>query len=545
MKNKVKVDSLANIYKNKYFYCIEFFNFNEIFNVSIRLYTLENNEYTNYYNTNFIINMKINYNDLIYQNDCLFNPFLINNEYTSLCKRINDKSMNKTVKLKKSYIEYPFCFIKSIVSLKNDQWFFKNIYNYYFCFCKGQNCLNSTIPDECKYNFYLYIIDFNKDIYQKTDYLFIDFIFADLSSDDVYPVFKEMEKKGFPVHYITEDINIFNKYCYKIEKCLTVLLISNKHKPINGDFLEKYLALFLKLKVVLSGRGTTFNTNIFYNIEYITYICIGHGVCFFKYYLYISHRIYGILKNDKLLLPPSNKIINLAKKYGWTDKNIIKINLPRWDKYNNIIDYNQKNNTKINNNSIFVMFTWRDIIKSKHISSYYLNNLSNLVMNDILGKEMNKKNITLYLSLHRLINKEYKKKYQTLANKAKYIKFIKQNEISECLTKTSLVVTDFSSIVFDIMYRRKPFIIYVPDSNDPKIKEIYTKDYYELIESMNNGTIYFENKYFNINETINKIIYYINNNFTIEPELENFYNSFEFKSENNINKFIDYLQNIS
>ena len=191
------------------------------------------------------------------------------------------------------------------------------------------------------------------------------------------------------------------------------------------------------------------------------------------------------------------------------------------------------------------MFTWRDIIKSKHISSYYLNNISNLIMNDILGKEMNKKNITLYLSLHRLINKEYKKKYQTLSNKTKYIKFIKQNEISECLTKTSLVVTDFSSIVFDIMYRKKPFIIYVPDSNDPKIKEIYTKDYYELIESLNNGTIYFENKYFNLNETINKIIYYINNNFTIDPKLEYFYNSFGFKSGNNINKFIDYLKNIS
>ena len=536
---------MANIYKNKYFYCIEFFNFNDIINVGIKLYILKNDKYTNYYNTNFIINKTINYNDLIYQNDCLFNPFLINNEYNSLYKRIDDKSMNKTLKLKKSYIEYPFCLIKSIVSLKNNQWLFKNIYNYYFCFCKGQNCLNSTIPDDCKYNFYLYIIDNNRDLYQKTDFLFMDFIFEDLSSDDVYPVFKEMEKNGFPVHYITEDIKLYNEYCYKRDKCLTVLLIKNKYKPVNGDFLEKYLTIFLKLKLVLSGRGTTFNTNIFYNIEYITYICIGHGVCFFKYYLYIDHRIYGIKKNDKLLLPPSSKIINLAKKYGWTDENIIKINLPRWDKYNNKIDYNQKNNSKINNNSIFIMFTWRDIIKSKHISSYYLNNISNLIMNDILGKEMNKKNITLYLSLHRLINKEYKKKYQTLSNKTKYIKFIKQNEISECLTKTSLVVTDFSSIVFDIMYRKKPFIIYVPDSNDPKIKEIYTKDYYELIESLNNGTIYFENKYFNINETINKIIYYINNNFTIDPKLEYFYNSFEFKSGNNINKFIDYLKNIS
>ena len=53
------------------------------------------------------------------------------------------------------------------------------------------------------------------------------------------------------------------------------------------------------------------------------------------------------------------KIINLAKKYGWTDENIIKINLPRWDKYNNKNDYIQ-NIIKLNSNSIFMMFTWRE-----------------------------------------------------------------------------------------------------------------------------------------------------------------------------------------
>ena len=191
------------------------------------------------------------------------------------------------------------------------------------------------------------------------------------------------------------------------------------------------------------------------------------------------------------------------------------------------------------------MFTWREKLKKKHISPYYLNNIANLIKNDFLGKEMNKNNITLYLSLHRLIYKEYEKIFQTLSKKTTYIKLINQNEISECLSKTNLIVTDFSSIVFDIMYRRKPFIIYIQNSKDEKIKDIYTRDYYDLIESMNNGTIYFENIFFNINQTINKIIYYLHNNFTIETNLIKFYDSFQFKSGNNINKFINYLINLS
>ena len=113
--------------------------------------------------------------------------------------------------------------------------------------------------------------------------------------------------------------------------------------------------------------------------------------------------------------------------------------------------------------------------------------------------------------------------------------------LSECLGRTSLVVTDFSSIVFDLMYRGKPFIIYVPDGNEPALRQIYKPDYYKLIESMKNNTIEFENKYFSLYETIEKIIFYIQNNFTLDPKLERFYQTFGFKREKMIDKFVDYL----
>ena len=508
--NYYGIDSLTNIYQNKYFKCIEFFNLNEKINFGIKVYQI--NENIDYFNILFFTDKGFNFHNPIYKNDNIFDPLYINNNYIYLFKRINNKKINETLKLKRSYTHYPFCFLKREAVSNNNEWVLKNIYNHHFCFCKGKDCLISSINNYCKYYFYLYIIDNNRNIYKKSEYLFMDFIFANLSYDDVYPIFKEMEKLRFPVHYITENIDIYKNHCDKKNKCLTILPVSNEKNPINGDFVEKYLTIFLKLKIVVSGRGTTFNTNLFYNIEYITYICVGHGVCYFKDYLYSNYRIYGIKKNDKILLPPSNKIINIAKKYGWKDKNIIKMNLPRWDKYNNNkkSSFNLKNREKINNNSIFIMFTWRDIINSKEISSYYFKNITNLLINDQLNKHLNKNNITLYLTFHRLINNKYIKKFINLSKTKTYVQFIEQNEISECLSKTNLVITDFSSIIFDLIYRKKSYIIYIPDSNDPQIKDIYKKDYYYLIESMKNGTINFENKYFNIDETINKIIYYIN-----------------------------------
>ena len=190
------------------------------------------------------------------------------------------------------------------------------------------------------------------------------------------------------------------------------------------------------------------------------------------------------------------------------------------------------------------MFTWRDIVKNKKISAYYLKNIKKLINNSILNKELLKNKIIMYLIFHRLIDNKYINKLIQKLKKNNNMELINQNEISECLKKTSLVVTDFSSIIFDVMYRRKPFVIYIPDADDPEIINIYKSDYYGLIKSMKNGTIVFENKYTNLNETINKIIYYINNKFNLEPKLENFYDSFGFKNGNNINIFIEYLKNI-
>ena len=49
---------------------------------------------------------------------------------------------------------------------------------------------------------------------------------------------------------------------------------------INGEFLEKYLKIFLKLKATISGANIFSIDNLFYNIDYITYICLGHGITY-------------------------------------------------------------------------------------------------------------------------------------------------------------------------------------------------------------------------------------------------------------------------
>lgn len=542
INNNINIYSLPNIYQNKFFECVEFFSINEKIKLGIKLYIINQNIE---YNSIYFFKGRYNLKNIKYKNDNLFDPLIVNENYISLLQKINDKKINDTLKFKKSYIRYPYFDLRRNTILDKNVWVFINYFNNYYCFCKGEKCLNYKVTQKCKYYFYLYIIDSNRYTYKKTDYLFMDFIFVELSSDDVYPVFKSMEKQNLPVHYLTENTEIYNQFCYQNLKCLKIIPVNKKNYTINGDFLESYLSIILKLKAVVSGRAKGFNylTNLFYNLEYIMYIGVGHGVSFFKYFLYDKYETYGIKQNDKLLIPPSDKLISIAKRYGWTDENIIKMNLPRWDKYNNNSHVIFDKNSNITNNSIFIMFTWRDFRMKKKISSYYFHNIINLIENSKLYNLLVKTKTILYFSIHHLLDKyiyKYKKKYEN----NHYINFIDSNKISECLSKTSLIVSDFSSIIFDIIYRRKPFIIYIPDANDPSINDLYTKNYYELIQSMKNDTIEFENKYFEINETINKIMYYINKNFKLESKLEDFYNSFQLKNMDNINNFINYLKNL-
>ena len=531
--------SIPNIYKNKFFNCIEYFNINEKPNIGIKIYEFDG-KYEIINNLVFF-EYYIDYNNFYYNNDNNFDPLFIEKEYFSLNTKILDfnKKNNETLKLRNSYIKKPFCNSKKKYEIIRGNWSFSNIYNNYFCFCKGF-CYLYNISQICKYKFYISIIDKNRYLYNKTDYLLADFLGNFQSSDDAYPIFKELIKNKKRAYYMSRNKEIYKRHCKNIKKC--ELIINSIY--INGNFLEKYLELFLRLKAVIAGSEFYSIDNIFYNIEYITYICLTHGINYFKAFLYNNY--YSYTKYNKLVASNSNKIISLAEKYGWKKENIIKICFPKWDKYNIYKENLLRKRISKKNKSIFVFFTWRNWknqtnkLNINSISSYYFKNIFRLLYNNILIKEIKKNNLTLYFSLHQMFEKKYKKKLKI----KKFVKIVNQKYISKCLINSNLIITDFSSIIFDMIYQRKPYIMFIPDSDDPNIFDFYDLEYYNLINDLRNGKIYFENKFFEIHEVINKIIHYINSDFKLEENLIKFYDSFEFNCRNNTQRFIDYLENL-
>ena len=543
LNTEEKTEAMGDIIDNKYFKCVELFSTNERLKFGIQIYRIkidDNNpdEYNidDYFNLIFFNEGQLKFENYKYKDDDYFNPYKLKDNYVAVVKKMNDKRVNQTLKLLKSYINFPFITTKENCLEYENKWFFRNLYNNYFCTCRGGDCVNTKIAQPCKYLFYLHVIDNNRHIYEKTDYLFMDFIFKELVAVDVFPIFTEMLKQGLPVHYITEKINITNNLTEEQKKS-SIIFVDRDNATVNGDFLEQFLPLFLRLKAVISSRDGVYMSNLFYNIEYITYIFVGHGVSFFKYFLYGIYRYLNFNQFDKLVIPPSDKLINVAKQYGFKDDEIIKMNLPRWDKYNYIEE-------KSDNKTILMLFSWRALQKGQNISTFYMDNITYILNNTKLEKELEKNKVTLYFAPHYTTKGICKSEFRRVLKKKQFIKFIDQDDIADILSKTQLVVTDFASIVFDIIYRKKPFVLFIPDAYDPMIYDDYNIDYVELLENLKNDTIKFENKFFNPDDAIKKIIYYINNNFKLDSNLSKFYKTFNFKKGDNMNKFIEYLKNL-
>ena len=539
IKKNISIFSMPTIDKNKFYKCIEYLKLNEHIKLGFSLYKINN--YIEYFNKFLFIDEIINYNDLISIKDSIYEPYLLLDKYKKLKYRIkiNNKEKNsiENLLLKESYVRMPNFSIKFSLSVNESSWYFKNIYNDYFCFCKSNisfYCPYKKIKQKCKYYLYLNIIDINRNIFNKTDYLFVDFSSPETAPGEAFLIFKEMNKQNFKVHYMTKREDIYKNFSnYNLSSENKIIF---DYQYINGNFLEKYLEVILKLKSTISGAKIYSINNLFYNIEYLTYICLGHGISYLKDFLYIDY--YSINIYNKILIPNSNILISNAKKYGWKDKNIIKIGLPRWDTFS----YNNRKLNSFQNRSIFMMFTWRDLNQNNNnsqISQYYFKNIIKLINNLDLNIILKENNITLYFCLHHMMEK-----YKLLFNINKNIKYIDQNQIIECLINSDLFITDFSSVIFDFIFRKKPYIIYIPDSEDLELQSIYSKSYYDKINYLKNGS-FFENRFFKIKNTVDKIIYYINNNFELDSKMHKFYNYINLKSENNIQNFIQFLKNLN
>ena len=170
--------------------------------------------------------------------------------------------------------------------------------------------------------------------------------------------------------------------------------------------------------------------------------------------------------------------------------------------------------------------------------NHYLKKIR-LLKDDSLHSILKKKNIDLIFIKHHNDHNDIKKEININHTFLDDIKFMRQKNLAYYIEQCSLFITDFSSISFDFMFQNKPVLFYHLDKKDKikfKEKSFMRIDY--------NNSIYYNNVFLNQKDLVNKIIYYVNRNFTLEEGLANKYKTLFYYRKNITQKIINIINRI-
>lgn len=344
--------------------------------------------------------------------------------------------------------------------------------------------------------------------FKKKEYyvLFDNLHDVDAECLDAYTLFRYMQRNNIPCRYI---VNKQNRLFSQISRDKDVIAINGK----NSLFKELFNVLLKAKSVIASSYNQPQDDKLLQMNPDIEYIYLDHGVVFFNDAC--THR-YTPKYFNKLIIKNNIEKEIFIKKAGWKAENLISGGLPRWD--------NLKPNKTKSKKEIFMFFTWRgsfnpdylDFVKKTGGNSLTLDNfeyfkkIKSLLNNKKLNALSKKYNIEFCYGVHHALLDICKIDKELFKNPN--IRLAEIGNISKEVKQASMLITDYSSIAFDFMYQNKPCLFYRMDFND---KNLCIEDKANL-DNAKEKDIFVYNCLYNEDDVINKIEFYIKNNFQLE-----------------------------
>lgn len=257
-----------------------------------------------------------------------------------------------------------------------------------------------------------------------------------------------------------------------------------------------------------------------------------------KKLIFLQHGVTAFKHNDSVLDYNSPSAVT---KYVVTSQNeqqiiheglhypkedIFVTGFARWD---SLVDKSKSETKK----KIFVMPTWRGWLDSmpsgEFIKTPYYKNYMDLLNSEKLNDLLVSNNVILEFFLHPKF-KEYTSDFQSNLSNIKILDFNKV-QVNEKLMESSLLITDYSSVSWDMHYLNKPVLFYQFDYQDYMN---LTGSYIDIKKNL------FGNSSENIENLINQIHYIIANNFINDMNFESLRNNnFAFTDANNSKRIFE------
>lgn len=278
----------------------------------------------------------------------------------------------------------------------------------------------------------------------------------------------------------------FFDYCYRNNKHKNFYYIIKEDSPdiknLKGkeDKVIKFMSfkymLYLyaaKLLIASESKGHCYDIRIQKGrlkkaLDRKKMVFLQHGVIAFKK---VEFFMKSKNKMDLFVVSSDYEKEIIEKYFEYNEKEIINTGLCRWDALEDKVDPNNK--------EILIMPTWRSwmdgVSDEEFIKSDYYKNYYDLLNSQELHKIIKEKNIKLNFFIHPKF-KEYIGNF-TADNENINIYQFGEIELNKLLMKISLLITDYSSVAWDVYYQKKPVIFY---QFDIKEYDMYQGGYMDM-----------------------------------------------------------------
>ncbi|MDO4553968.1 MAG: CDP-glycerol glycerophosphotransferase family protein [Lachnospiraceae bacterium] len=322
---------------------------------------------------------------------------------------------------------------------------------------------------------------------EKGEYDGLSFRIKERIAAGVYYLFKK-HWQGMKIHLVYEKFCMmaqdngyyFFKYCMdndmekKMDRSIYYVMDKNspdmdKLAPYKKNVVQfmsiRYIVYLLASKLLISTDTRTHayawrrkNSIIFQYMDSKKLVFLQHGVTALKKVDFL----YGRGKNGdcSLFVVTSDYEKNIVgEHFGYREKEIAVSGFARWDVLHD---------KSAGSNEILLMPTWRnwleevgdDIFRQSDYYKNYMELLTSQRLTDLLEKNDLKLNFYLHPKF-----RDYIKDFKIDSKRIRLIPF-GEEPLNELMMKCRMLVTDYSSVCWDVYYQGKPVIFYQFDLDD-------------------------------------------------------------------------------
>ena len=310
---------------------------------------------------------------------------------------------------------------------------------------------------------------------------------------------------------------------------------ADRSKIREQDIIEyrskEHYYYFLNSKYLISAEimGFSPNEQLFYRLNKYGFLRIKGKTVFLQHGITKDFNPYMLPQNAKLDLficgaKPEYKY--MIEKYGYKKENAALTGFARFDK---LEDKKEK--------MILIMPTWRKWLKYNDtlINTEFYNNYNNLINDKEIISKLEEKGYKIVFYPHTVLQK-FLKEFNS-QNERIILADFKKYDVQDLLKRAELLITDYSSVAFDLAYMRKKTVYFQFDLEQYR-KEQYQDGYYSY-EKDGFGPVY--KNYDDLKETILK---YLDDNKSLNAYNERIDNFFDKIDKHNCERIYEKIVKI-